>query len=106
MRQLMEKRPRPTAVICGNDVLAIGALVEARSLGHDVPTDVSVSGFDDLEIASLMEPQLTTVQVPSREIGRLTAKWLVDSLAGRAVAQIGELAAELVVRRSTSRPAE
>jgi len=104
MRVLLAMHPRPTAVICGNDVLAIGALAEARALGFDVPGDVSVSGFDDLEIASLVEPPLTTVQVPSREIGQMAAAWLLGRLLGTAVQRIQKVPVELVVRRSTAPP--
>ncbi|WP_108816816.1 LacI family DNA-binding transcriptional regulator [Loktanella sp. Alg231-35] len=70
---------RPTAVFCGNDVLAVGALRRARELGIDVPNDVSIIGFDDIELAQVAHPPLTTVHVPHREMGRL---------AGLALAQL------------------
>ncbi len=104
MRSLMRQTPRPTAVICGNDVLAIGAVAEARALGLGVPGDVSVTGFDDLEISALLEPPLTTVRVPSRDIGRLAAEHLLARLAGAAVDLRREVPVELVVRRSTAPP--
>lgn len=69
----------PTVVFCGNDVLAVGAMRRARELGIDVPRDVSIIGFDDIELAQVANPPLTTVHVPHREMGRR---------AGLALAQL------------------
>lgn len=77
MRQLMEVAHRPTAVLCVNDVLAVGALYAARDLGFDVPGDVSITGFDDIELAEIVRPALTTVHVPHRRMGREAAKALI-----------------------------
>lgn len=77
---LMSEAPGTTAVICGNDVLAIGALRAAQTMGLSVPADVSVTGFDDIEIATLAQPALTTVHVPHREMGRRAARYLLDML--------------------------
>lgn len=78
--QVMAADPRPTAVLCGNDVLAVGALRRARDMGIRVPEDVSITGFDDIELAQVVYPALTTVHVPHREMGRLAAKALVSCL--------------------------
>ena len=84
-REVMEAAPETTAVMCVNDVLAIGALRAARHMGLRVPEDVSVTGFDDIEIAQLAEPPLTTVHVPHRDMGRRAAQTLIDMLrAGKA----------------------
>ncbi|MEM8537273.1 MAG: LacI family DNA-binding transcriptional regulator, partial [Pseudomonadota bacterium] len=64
--QLMRARHRPTAVLCGNDVLAVGALREAQAMGMGVPNDISIVGFDDIELAQVAHPPLTTVHVPHR----------------------------------------
>jgi LacI family transcriptional regulator len=80
--RLMDAHPRPTAVLCGNDVLAAGAVTQARALGIDVPGDVSVTGFDDIELAAILTPALTTVHVPHREMGRRAAQMLLDMRAG------------------------
>ena len=77
---LMESGVKPTAVFCGNDVLAAGALRKARELGVDVPSDISIIGFDDIELADVVHPPLTTVHVPHREMGRLAALALVNLL--------------------------
>lgn len=79
---LMAQSRRPTAVICGNDVLAVGAVKEAQALGLRVPDDVSITGFDDIDIAEIVTPALTTVHVPHREMGRRAARALLDMRNG------------------------
>ena len=76
--RLMLQAEPPTVVMCGNDVLAVGALNRARQMGLDVPGDVSVTGFDDIELARIVVPALTTVHVPHREMGRVAADKLVE----------------------------
>lgn len=75
--QVMEGACPPTAVFCGNDVLAVGALLRARQMGLSVPGDVSVIGFDDIELAAVAHPGLTTVHVPHRDMGRAAALSLI-----------------------------
>ena len=104
LRQLLRVTPRPTAVICGNDVLAIGALAECQSSGLAVPREVSVTGFDDLEIAAVVTPALTTVHFPTAELGYYAAQHLLARLGGRPFQMRTELAVELVVRASTAPP--
>ena len=65
---------RPTAIICGNDHIALGVLREAEELGIAIPGELSVTGFDDLAIAKEMRPALTTMRVDTAEIGRLAAQ--------------------------------
>jgi LacI family transcriptional regulator len=101
---LMGARRPPTAIVCGNDVLALGAICEARARSIAVPADVSVTGFDDMPMARVAVPQLTTVRFPMREIG-WNAGELLLGLLGEEVATVEcELAIELVVRESTARP--
>lgn len=78
--QIMSSQRRPTAVFCGNDVLAVGAMRSAKALGISVPNDVSIIGFDDIELAQVADPPLTTVHVPHREMGQRAALALVDML--------------------------
>ena len=75
--ELMQSDDRPTAVMCGNDVLAAGALKMAHKMGIDVPGEVSITGFDDMEIAELVTPGLTTVHVPHRDMGTTAAQKLL-----------------------------
>jgi LacI family transcriptional regulator len=104
LREVMREMPRPTAVICGNDVLAIGALAECNAQGLAVPRDVSVTGFDDLEMAAVVTPSLTTVHFPTAELGTLAGRHLLARLAGAPVEQCTELPVVLVVRASTAPP--
>lgn len=101
LRALMGGKSRPTAVICGNDVLAFGALLEAQAIGLRVPQDVSIAGFDDLDWASQLPPGLTTVALPAREIGQLAADHLINSLAGQTVSHATEVEVRLILRGST-----
>lgn len=80
--ELMQTETPPTVVICGNDVLAVGAMVRARKMGLSVPDDVSITGFDDLEIATITSPPLTTVRAPHQEMGREAARMLVQMVNG------------------------
>jgi len=99
-RKLMMSAPAPTVVFCGNDVLAIGALRAAREMGLNVPQDVSVTGFDDIELAVLAEPALTTVHVPHREMGRRAADMLVQAVRNEAVPENIELQTDIRLRKS------
>lgn len=106
LREVLGGAPRATAVICGNDVLAIGALAECRARGIAVPGEVSITGFDDLEMAAVVTPALTTVHFPTAELGSYAAQHLLARLAGRPVEQHTELPVELVVRASTAPPSK
>lgn len=100
MRRLMQSDPRPTVVMCGNDVLAAGALRGAKELGLRVPQDVSVTGFDDIEIARVVTPSLTTVHVPHREMGTKAATALVALVEGAAPQSPTQLQISLQLRES------
>ena len=101
LRRLCSGADRPTAIVCGNDVLALGALLEAKALGLRVPGDVSITGFDDLDLAKEIDPGLTTIHAPLEEMGRLTAEYLLEPEATGDPPLHLELPAELVVRGST-----
>jgi LacI family transcriptional regulator len=105
LRHLLAAPERPTAVICGNDVLAFGALFEAAAHGLGVPRDLSITGFDDLDLAAQMVPPLTTVRVPAAEMGRRAADQLVGVARGEAPPRVTELEAVIVLRGSTAAPA-
>lgn len=97
---MMENDDRPTAIICGNDVLAVGAIKGARTLGMSVPGDVSITGFDDIELAQVAEPALTTVHVPHRKMGQLAAKLLMASMSGEGALGGQCLETYVVMRQS------
>ncbi|MCB1456648.1 MAG: LacI family DNA-binding transcriptional regulator [Nitratireductor sp.] len=98
--ELMRRRPQPTAVICGNDVLAVGAIKRAKALGLRVPGDVSITGFDDIDIASFVEPGLTTVHVPHRRMGSAAAQQLLALIAGEEVESKIEIGVQIIMRES------
>lgn len=103
-RALTAPGPRPTAVVCDDDILAAGACKAARRLGLRVPEDVSVTGFDDLALATAVEPELTTVQLPAEQVGQRGMAALLAVLEGRT-AETGSLPVQLVVRGSSAPPA-
>jgi len=101
LRRALALQPQPTAIVACTDQLAAGALAEARRMRVAVPAQLSITGFDDVEFAALLEPPLTTVRVPAAEMGRLAARRLLASLAtGPEDAQV-LLDTELVLRGST-----
>jgi len=104
LTRLAARSPMPSAVLCGNDVLAAGALRGARHLGLRVPDDISITGFDDLELARVVTPELTTVRVPHAEMGRLAALELVEMIEGKRAGNSHPLAAEVVHRASLGPP--
>ncbi|MDU9005972.1 LacI family DNA-binding transcriptional regulator [Sedimentitalea todarodis] len=102
--QLLAAPVPPTAVICGNDVLAVGAIKQARALGLDVPGDVSVTGFDDIELATIVEPALTTVHVPHRDMGTRSASMLIGLVEKKCIGEAIELEADVRLRGSLAPP--
>lgn len=101
LRALMGSKPAPTAIVCGNDVLAMGALLEAQKLGIAVPQALSIVGFDDLEMARHIQPALTTLHVPTQTLWHAVADRVIAALEQAPVQVATEVDVELVVREST-----
>lgn len=104
---LLRRDVKPTAVICGNDVLAAGALRQARVMGLDVPGDVSLTGFDNMDLSRIVIPPLSTVDVPHREMGRQAAVALVEMVEMVETQESHpsvELDISLILRGSLSAP--
>ncbi len=101
--QLFQTDDRPTALICGTDIQAVGAIGECRDRGIRVPGELSITGSDDIGLASLVEPRLTTVHVPTSEIGRLSAQRVVDLIEGRCTDAPAALQTTLIQRESLQR---
>jgi LacI family transcriptional regulator len=101
MAQLMSLPERPTAVFCGSDILAAGAVKYCAEASISVPREVSIVGFDNLEIAELTTPELTTLEVPARDMGRLAADYVLASPLQRKHLRERELPIRLVVRESS-----
>ena len=102
--QLLSQDDRPTAIMCGNDVLAVGAIRKAHALGLSVPGDISITGFDDIELARIVDPQLTTMHVPHREMGRRAAAALIEMVEKRSTGGSVELQSTLQLRESLGPP--
>ncbi len=93
----------PTAVVAANDLMAFGAISELRRAGLNVPRDISVVGFDDIAFSSLIEPALTTVNLPLGELGRLAVEALMTTLSSPTQHGIElPIPTRLVVRNSTA----
>jgi LacI family transcriptional regulator len=102
--QLRTRSPKITAVACTTDVLAIGSILEAERMGLRIPQDVSITGFDDLELANEIQPGLTTIRVPASELGARAADLLLAAIARKHVPDRVELTAELILRGSSGPP--
>ncbi|GHH75413.1 LacI family transcriptional regulator [Streptomyces sulfonofaciens] len=96
-------RPRPTALVCDDDTMAAGACKAARRLGLRIPQDISVTGFDDVTLATAIEPELTTVRLPAEAVGEHGMTALLALLEGHRPAP-DTLPVHLVVRGSTGPP--
>lgn len=100
---LLDRPDRPTAVVCDDDLIAAGAYKAARHLGLDVPRDVSVTGFDDILVATALEPELTTIHLPAERLGARAMAALLARLDGHEPPDVS-LPGELIVRGSTAPP--
>lgn len=103
LRALTGPGPRPTALMCDDDILAAGACKAVRRLGLRVPEDVSVTGFDDLALATAVEPELTTVTLPAQAVGAEGMRALMAVLDGEPAGDT-TLPVELAVRDSSALP--
>lgn len=84
-RELMTLAAPPTAIFCGNDLMAVGCYEALRQLDLRIPDDIAVFGYDDREIAQHVHPALSTVLLPHFEMGAIAAEILIDMAAGRAI---------------------
>ncbi|WP_246846302.1 LacI family DNA-binding transcriptional regulator [Humibacter ginsenosidimutans] len=104
---LMGLHDRPTAVCCANDLSAMGFIAQAQHMGFDVPGDISVAGFDGIQLGTYVRPSMTTVQTSPRRIGFEAAKMLLSVIDGETEPDVRIPPAELLVRESTGpAPAE
>jgi LacI family transcriptional regulator len=105
MRRLLQPARPPTAVFAADDAMAGGALRAIHEAGLSVPGDIALVGFDDVPVASLMDPQLTTIRQPIHQLGAQAARVFIDQLRGRVAAPVQQrLPVELVIRQSCGAP--
>jgi LacI family transcriptional regulator len=103
--QVMAHPVKPTAMICGNGSFAMGAMLEAMSSGIQVPKDLTIAGFDDFELMAELPIPITTIRVPSAEIGRRAADLIVAQLRGNLDVRSHECQPEVMIRGSSAPPA-
>ena len=106
-RQALALTPRPTALFAANNFIAIGAMRAVREAGLNVPCDVSIATFDDVPESMVIEPFFTVMSQPAYDMGRQATELLLQRLLGEGPQEPQEilLPTELIVRRSTARPA-
>lgn len=103
--ELLARPDRPTAIFAGSDLQALGVIEAARTLGLRVPADLSIVGYDDLQLAQWSSPALTTVHQPLLQMAEEAARLVVRlAAAPQAASPRMDLATHLVVRESTARP--
>ena len=102
MLRLLARRPHPTAVLASNDLTAIGALRGIRQYGLRVPEDISVVGFDDIQMAEFTEPPLTTVRLQQSEVARLACNALLQLIRTPGMGSELGVGSSLVIRASTA----
>lgn len=103
-RRVMNASPAPTAVICGNAFHAVGAELEALAMGLSIPDDISIAGYDDIEIMSELPVPITTIRVPSDKIGRRAARYIIGQILSRDQDTQFECPPEMILRESTAAP--
>jgi LacI family transcriptional regulator len=101
-RRLLSRMPRPTAIFASNDDMAAGVIQAAHELGIDVPSQLSVAGFDDSQIAAILWPALTTIRQPAYEMAFAAAGLLIELVRYRDVPDVTRLDYQLVQRGSTA----
>lgn len=103
-KQLLTTHPDIDGIFAGNDYMAIGVIKAAQEMGVKVPEDISVIGFDGIDLCHLTTPEITTIKQPIYQIGRVAAKLLFDLIEGKHVGEIHhELDVELDIRESTKK---
>jgi DNA-binding LacI/PurR family transcriptional regulator len=98
---LLTSASPPTALVCGSDAVAVGALKASHELGVTVPAEVSIVGYDDVELAAYVDPPLTTLRNPMRQLGELALDIVLRARAGEKVPPSCRLTGVLVPRDST-----
>ena len=101
-RRLIAQHPALTAICAVNDAMALGALRTAQESGKSVPADLSIVGFDDIPLASLNEPQLTTIRVPKQQMGAEVAQRMVATLNNPDLVPVEVLVSVELVKRSST----
>jgi LacI family transcriptional regulator len=100
---LSEPNP-PDAIITGNDNMAVGAYRAVHERGLSIPGEIAIASFNDISVAQFLNPPLSTVRLPSKEIGETAVELLLERVSGRELAKRITLASQMIWRGSTRRP--
>ncbi len=100
-RKLLSLAEKPTALFCFNDMMALAAISTVRQMGLDVPKDISIIGYDNIDFAAFFSPPLTTIHQPKKRLGKMAIKLLIDRIQNKEnKKQIVNITPELVIRES------
>ncbi len=103
VKEFLKVKPQVTALFCANDLTAIGAMKAIKEKGLAIPSDLSIISIDDIDTAQYMSPMLTTIRVPMEELGKITAKVLIDRIEnGKSIPIKVELPFSIITRESCS----
>jgi LacI family transcriptional regulator len=101
MQQLLCLKSHPSAVLCANDLIAIGAMQAVREAGLSIAQDISIIGYDDIPMAAYTNPPLTTIQQPTRAAGRKLAQMLLELMAGKTAESLQEVWTPQLIKRAS-----
>lgn len=104
VQELSRHHSLPTAIICSNDMMAVGAIAECRKMGLTVPSDISISGFENQDIASNVTPEITTVGWSGTDLGSIAAEMILSRIADKPISMQVEIPVDLIVRSTTAPP--
>ncbi|HWA20453.1 MAG TPA: LacI family DNA-binding transcriptional regulator [Devosia sp.] len=104
-RDVLSESNRPDALVTCNDNMAVGAYRAIHEMGLQIPDDIAVASFNDISVAQFLNPPLTTVRLPSEEIGETAVELLLERVAGRELSKKITLASQIIWRASTRHPA-
>lgn len=102
VKRILDRPDRPTAIFASTDILALNIIQELTMYGISVPHDISVMGFDDLDICNLIKPKITTIRQPKRELGIAAFEHLMSMINGKSGSDL-TLDVELIIRESTAK---
>lgn len=105
MRKVLGELDRPTAVVCANDLLALGCYDVLRERGLKCPDDISISGFNDMPFVDRFNPPMTTVHIPMFEMGKIAAQLILDAIQNTAAKVVSKTVTPTLIVRGSTGPA-
>ena len=99
-QELLSLEERPTAIFAANDIMALGAIYAIQEAGLKIPAEVAIVGYDDRDFASWIRPALTTIRMPSYEMGQAAARLLLKQFAGEELEDVTQIPGKLIIRES------